>query len=606
MTNGERWIRLLRSYSPVADNEAMQAEHVDKLAADLEIPKLAFEHPARADVMACFPCDTGDFKNVVLTGTAGDGKTSLCIDIVRELAQGDGSGEHGMIRISVPTQAGMRTLTLIYDVTAWKSASTLRPEQIELLRRMANSVYGAASDDFFVLAVNDGQLHELFRAIPPGADQQIDRLRGDLISLHANGGRDYQRLRLLNLSHIPSEDIMRRCLEALLDRDEWQCFENEQTNPLFRINSSLRRNHAALGAPEIREKLVMLARIADATGHHLPVRGVLCLLTNSLLGHPKARDRLIRPGVENDLAVDPNELHLAAFHRNLFGDNLTRGARNKRSVYRFLAMLHVGEETTNDLDELIVFGARDPELRAAHQALVEVDQFKQHNPHFDGLLIQYIRGDIVDEERTQEFLAALSAERRRIFLQATAAQLAEHNLWQTTTFHYAGVYLNDILGPLSSGKKPSRSNLSKLASGLNRVWTGLLLSDDVDEVYYASGLDLTAAPISDLFLGQAELEGEPPGMEVVRQPHQTVPDLVLHANGKTFSFPLTLQRFEFLRRVAEGTMPSSFSREASSDFMSLKQRCLRDLALRTSPTTMHLLDVRDTGTIYKRAIYFTE
>lgn len=606
MTNGESWIRLLRSYSPVADNEAMQAEHVDKLASDLGIPKLSFEHPARAEVMACFPRETGEFKNVVLTGTAGDGKTSLCIDIVRELTHGDGTGDQGMTSIDIPTQAGMRTLTLIYDVTAWKSTSTLRLEQIELLRRMARSVYGPASDDYFVLAVNDGQLHELFRAIPSGTDELIERLKTDLVSLHAKGGRDCERLRLLNLSHIPSEDIMRRCLEALLDRDEWLCFEEEQAHPLFSANSSLRRNHAALSAPEIREKLIMLARIADATGHHLPVRGVLCLLTNSLLGHPKARDRLIRPGVDNELAIDSNELHLAAFHRNLFGDNLTLSARNKRGVYRFLAMLHVGEETTNDLDELIVFGSRDPELRAAHQALVEVDRFKQHNPHFDELLTQYIRGDIVDEERTQEFLAALSAERRRIFLQASDAQLTEHKLWETTTFHYAGVYLSDIIGQLAAGKKPSRSNISKLASGLNRVWTGLLLSDEVADVLYTSGLDLTAAPISNLFLGQAELEGAPPGMEVVRQSHQTVPDLVLHANGLTFSFPLTLQRFEFLRRVAEGTMPSSFSREASSDFMSLKQSCLRDLALRTSPTMLHLLDLHDTGTVHKKGIYFSE
>ncbi len=105
MTNGESWIRLLRSYGPVADNEAMQAEHVDKLASDLGIPKLSFEHPARAEVMACFPRETGDFKNVVLTGTAGDGKTSLCIDIVRELTNGDGGGDQGMVSLmSLPWQ----------------------------------------------------------------------------------------------------------------------------------------------------------------------------------------------------------------------------------------------------------------------------------------------------------------------------------------------------------------------------------------------------------------------------------------------------------------------------------------------------------------------
>jgi hypothetical protein len=46
-TKGEKWVKLLRAYAPVADNEAMQAEHVDKLAGFLGVPKLIFEHPAQ-------------------------------------------------------------------------------------------------------------------------------------------------------------------------------------------------------------------------------------------------------------------------------------------------------------------------------------------------------------------------------------------------------------------------------------------------------------------------------------------------------------------------------------------------------------------------------
>lgn len=68
-TQGEKWIKLLRAYGPVADNEAMQAEHVDKLAHSLGIPKLAFDHPARQLLLDCFPQASGAFRNVVLTGT---------------------------------------------------------------------------------------------------------------------------------------------------------------------------------------------------------------------------------------------------------------------------------------------------------------------------------------------------------------------------------------------------------------------------------------------------------------------------------------------------------------------------------------------------------
>lgn len=607
MTNGERWIQLLRSYSPVADNEAMQAEHIDKLARHLGVAKLSFIHPAKDELLSCFPLDTGQFKNVVLTGTAGDGKTSLCLGILDELKHESRVEGKGIATISIQTEGGIRNLTLIYDVTAWRKSNViLQPEQVEVISRMAKSVYDGL-DEYFVLAVNDGQMHELFRALPPGVDPAILQLQNDLITTHANGGRDCsQRLSLLNLSHVRSERIMKLCLGAILDRAEWSCFKEEPDHPLFNPQSSLARNFTALSAVEIQEKLLMLAQLADVTGHHLPVRGVLCLLTNALLGHPDAKDGVLRPGTDLSFIGKHSAQNKAAFHRNLFGDNLKSSVRNKRGIYRFLSMIHIGEETTNDLDELIIFGEKDVELAKGYAEIVASDRFGQHNPHFGNLLTEYIRGEIIQDEETKEFLSELAAERRRIFLQASVEQMDSYELWQTTIFHHAGTYLREIISPLNNGKNPGRAHLRKITSGLNRIWTGLLLTEDGTELYFTSGLDLTAAPISDLFLAQADLESTPPAVEIAHNHLHTIPDLILNANGNKFKFPLTLQRFEFLCRVSEGTMPSSFSREASSDFMSLKQRCLRDLGLKASTTSLNLLEVREAGTIHKRAIHFSE
>ena len=63
---------------------------------------------------------------------------------------------------------------------------------------MAKSSFGS-SDDFFVLAVNDGQMHELFRALPADAPQLVRRLETSLIDLHARNESDCgDRLRLIN------------------------------------------------------------------------------------------------------------------------------------------------------------------------------------------------------------------------------------------------------------------------------------------------------------------------------------------------------------------------------------------------------------------------
>lgn len=602
---GEKWIRLLRSYSPVADNEAMQAEHVDALANHYGIPKISFEHPARKVMLDCFPRETGIFRNVVLTGTAGDGKTSLCIDLVRELTGQPELGSNGITTIEVVTDNGSKYITLIYDVTAWrkKEKGLLRPEDVAVLAEMAASVYGQ-SDKVFVLAVNDGQMHELFRALPPDAGEGIRRLEKDLIGLHARGMQDHgEQLRLINLSLVRSEEIMELCLAAVLERKEWKCFIEEVENPLFAEGSSLHRNFKALNTPELRSKLLMLAKIADMTGHHLPVRAVLCLLTNAILGHPDAKDGVIRPGVEAAKLLKDGAPHKAALHRTLFGENLRTSARNKRGIYRFLSMLHIGEETTNDLDELFIFGTRDSELTAAYSDLVAPDKFGQRNPEFNEMLNSYIRGDITNEEITKKFLAELAAERRRIFLQATTAQLEKYHLWQTTVFHHAGEYIKEILDPLNERKTPGRLHLRKIASGLNRIWTGLLLAENASEIYFATGLDLTVSPVSDILLAQGDINAEPPAIEVTHNEISPVPDVVLHANGKSFTFKLTLPRFEFLCRVADGAMPSSFSRESSSDFMSLKQRCLRDLDLKASTRTLNLIEVRETGDIHKHPIH---
>ncbi len=607
-SQGEKWIRLLRSYGPVADNEAMQAEHVDKLASSLGIPKLSFDHPARSSLLDCFPKTTGEFRNVVLTGTAGEGKTSLCFELVAELTGSRPQGNKGTEKLRVDTSNGPRTITLIYDVTAWRKRSDgyISGEDVALLESMATSSFGG-NDEFFVLAVNDGQMHELFRALPSNVPPLVRQLERSLIDLHARNESDCgDRLRLINLSTVPSEQIMQLCLAAVLDRSEWACFKDERDNPLFSASSSLTRNFRALNKPDVRDRLCVLARIADVTGHHLPIRGVLCLLSNALLGHPDARDRVMRPGAEANTLVKAGTAYRAALHRTLFGENLTPISRRKREIYRFLSMLHLGEETTNDLDELFIFGSRDQELGSAYQELIAADPCSQRNPDFDSLLTRYIRGDMNNEEETGLFLAELASERRRVFVQASLTQFHTYALWKTSVFHHAREYLDEIVALIQAGNPPVRLHLRKVAAGLNRIWTGMLLADQANEIFLTTGLDLTTSAVSDIYLTQIDLDSDPPGLKIVGKDSSCVPVAVLHANGREFRFDLTLPRFEFLCRVADGAMPSSFSRESCADFMSLKQRCLRDLHFKANSRSLHIIDVQSNGMIQRLPIHLTE
>ena len=162
---------------------------------------------------------------------------------------------------------------MIYDVTAWRKRTDghISEDDVALLERMARSSFGTGGD-FFVLAVNDGQMHELFRALPPNAPESVRKLESNLIELHARNETDSgDRLRLVNLSMVPSERIMGLCLAAVLDRPEWSCFEEEPDNALFSSSFSLSRNFRTLNTPETRAKLTTQMCIRDSPG---PAQGL--------------------------------------------------------------------------------------------------------------------------------------------------------------------------------------------------------------------------------------------------------------------------------------------------------------------------------------------
>ncbi|MGB6219890.1 MAG: hypothetical protein WBG04_02570, partial [Haloferula sp.] len=79
-TPGEKWIKFLRAYGPVPDGNSQEAEHIESLSTKLGIPRLAFKHPLEDRFWSMFKT-AGTKKVVVVTGTAGDGKTTICFEL---------------------------------------------------------------------------------------------------------------------------------------------------------------------------------------------------------------------------------------------------------------------------------------------------------------------------------------------------------------------------------------------------------------------------------------------------------------------------------------------------------------------------------------------
>lgn len=581
----------------------MTAEHIGRLEKRTGIPRISFTHPGKELLLSAIKPKSGAPNSVILTGAAGDGKTTLCFELFRELTGNEPDLKSEIQTVEYETVEGVKRLTFIFDVTAWRRPihGYLPPEQVETLASFALSIF-EETDDSFLVAVNDGQLHEIFEYLPPNAPEEIHRLRKEISRLHISNDTDSDsRLKLINLSTLSSEVLMEISLNAILDRKEWECLETESDNLLFSQKSSLYWNYKLLSTPTVRSRVITLAMLADAAGFHMPIRGILCLIANALLGNPAAKDKVLRPEKGLDVLLE-HLPHEAALHRTLFGDHLSPVTRNKREIYRFLSMLQIGLETTNDLDDLLIFGHIDEDYRKLHTEIVENDPFRQRNPELSALIREYVRGDLSPEE-TSRLLCELNAERRRLFLTVDDDTLRTLKLWRSSVFHHAGDYIEKLLMPLRQEKPIASSLLQKLVAGLNRVWTGLLITPQPDELYLCAGLDVTTAAVSDILCDQIQIHGSATSkIEVVMSAKNNRPELLITSMGNSFSIPLTLTRFEFLCRVSDGAMPSTFSREAAEDFSMLKQRCIAKLCGSFNSNIINGIRITPSGKIERAPI----
>lgn len=585
LTAGERWIAFLRGYGPVNRIDGMFAETIHALANRYGVPALQFEHPMSKELARVIDPASGALLNVVLTGTAGDGKTSLCNDIWERLGGDDsratGSSRDDYLMLPVHTPSGEIRMHFIFEFSGFAPprGEAWPAEKLDLLELFGRSAKGMEPAEIFVIAANDGKLLQAMEGLPETGNARDVWRSMERALATGTDPRDVDRLRLLNLSRMSTRDLLERALDCLLAREEWRCFEEEAEDPAFGENSPLRANHAALRDPMFRERLLALAELCDANGMHVSIREILLLLVNALLGDTKSDERVLRPDGLRELAIERHG-HRCSIYRNIFGQNLREARREQYAVFRHLGGFRVGLETTNLLDGLLIFGAEDEELRADYDRYVVSDDPQGARVEFERLRKAYVEA-VDDRADPKDFLRALSDERRRMFFRLPDDRRLDP--WRLTMFQSAAGYRQSVLKPLMSDVEVAPALVSRLVSGLNRIWTGMLIGQS-DYLWISTGLDSSAAPVSDVYVWRVPIERSPFGESVeVERGEDNVPVLrvKLAVDGRGASYPLHLTRYEFLMRVAEGALPNSFSKECNEDVLAFKSRLLSEcLAVR--------------------------
>lgn len=562
-------MKFLRNYGPIPTNDNMYDESIQRALKRHKIKPITLPAQFLESLLAAFKSDTP--VSQIITGTAGDGKTYHCREVWSALGGDEAVWNKGekIQRIAL----GARTLVIVKDLSELKD-----DEGAALIEAVATDVSSTDPQTVYLLAANHGQLLEKLKTAPDTTE--VKRLAGVVEDLLVTGHTADSgiRLNLSDLSRAPAAQMTVKIIEAIVGHEGWSGCETcpasseGQTCPIL---ENRRRLQAEDSNDPFQRRLTALIELSERNGGHFPVRQLLALISNSLLGHPDARDGLMTcaevPTIQKSGRADQ-----ASVYRNIFGENLKPSRAEKTELFKKLNMFGIGAETSNRVDNLLVYGADDPAYMQDYGRLVLCDPVYGATSYYSQTQRAYLEGG-EGTDRTQ-FLGALKAQRQRLFFTMPDHLAADYALWDLTVFRYAGLYL-EVAEKLRTRQPLPRGALAMVVRGLNRVFTGMLVQNQDELVLATSGSysQSKRSPLLDELISVPRQAGEE--VNLVAGADGGFDVAVRLTRGDSIA-PVTLTlsptRFEFLGRVAEGALPSSFSLECHEDLLAFKARLLRE------------------------------
>lgn len=569
-TRSNPYIEFLTTYGPSAASDSLCDENVRLAAERFGIQPVEAPPSRMSDLVDAILSESP--RNVILTGTAGDGKTYhirrflFGQNIEGFAAVPDWIGSDTVLRMSLGADVELR---VIRDLSEMSPA-----DKAEELEELVASLLGEEPRRIYLMAANDGQLLMYFRDAMNSPHLSEDRrLRcrtvfetlSDMMRSEAEVD-DRLSLRLLNLSRSWSVETVDTIFNGLLEHPAWDrgcssCIVGGEkpTCPILRNRALLREPPGVRSMFRIRIREVL--ELAAANERHVPIRQLFTLLVNLLLGDRKrpseplltcsrARSRAARGDYQ---ATNPYD--------NVVGLNLAPEQRRASGVFQIFEMLGIGYETNNLVDSLMLH--RKPE--AAYRDLFEDGDQTYGMDLFAPSLRLYMSGQ---RDAASQFLRSLQSQRRRAFfvLKADGTE-GRVDPWQLTIFHHGNEYL-DILR--STSERPQQIRLTKaLVRGLNRVYTGMMTKTD-ERLWLAGTIGKTDNPVGRMSLVEP-LERSGGGLFGLRLdvgPAGRRPGIAVTTRSSSTRLPELALRphlFEYLMRVAGGSLPATFSRQCHQE-----------------------------------------
>ncbi|HBO1484055.1 TPA: hypothetical protein L4F03_005960, partial [Pseudomonas aeruginosa] len=407
------WVQFLRSYGPSSRNLAMFDEYVSRALAQAGVEPISLSTPLLEDMVRHIESKAPG--SILIAGTAGDGKTYHCRSLWERIG-GDPKAWAAKGNMKELPLADGRLAVFIKDLSEFNGEESDLP-----LRRLENSVLQGNDSEIVILAANHGQILDRLRDL--GRRQERDHpLRKPLQERFLQAGPAPDRLAVFDLSRSTSRKTLDEVAMAVAGHPEWGNCKHctlQSDGKVCPIDENRRRLLGESDSGQLSRRLGDLVEIARHNGLHLPIRDLLALCSNMILGcsdAKQAKDNLMTCA---DVAKiqEGGDLGKASVYANVFGANLLKRRTSDRPIFKAMSSFGVGDESTNATDGLLVYGKDDSRLQADFGRLVASDPIYGATAAFRAAQDAYLEGyeGARLEGGATEFLAMLEDQRRRLF-----------------------------------------------------------------------------------------------------------------------------------------------------------------------------------------------
>ena len=561
-------IRFLSAYGPDDRNANLFDEHVTDSARKYHQNPIEFKAEFVEQIVERLRANTPYV--IFVTGVAGDGKSyhlrkvwsALGGDINDWNQSLDPTLNPGMAHVSRP-------IHFVKDLSANDSDAFLPLwEKLKV---------ATTTNESFVIACNHGQILSRLNALEatdPKAKQCVVELQERFFRA-VTAGDFLDSFVLFDLSRTEPSAKLDEIIQCIANLKGWEACEDEACPHLQEC--PIRKNLRALwnkGKTGIAaERLKALVKLSAKDGFHFPVRELLMLAVNAVLGASNAPRPLgnchlvaeILEGTAKNKKVPSIDLF-----DNLLGTNAN--LQKSKSVFRRLSHFRIGTQDDPAFDNFVLTGkTSNEETKSAWERLFgDLEYPPKANDDSASTL---------NDELEQRALF-LARARRRLFFSGEKLPpgLSDENaIWRLTSCPHFAQY---------QGLTKAVPDL--VVTGLARIFTGISIKNPDGKIQITTNGAQSDTPVGELVVADLLAKDRYRKNLSLRIEPNVAPILVINppSGAKSIEFTLTAQRFEYICGVAEGMLPTSFSSQCQSEFNALKSKIIRSTEIPFDPTSI--------------------